>query len=319
MIRRLLLTLPVIFSGIVLSAQLPKIVFTPHWLPQAQFAGYYVAHEKGFYNHEGIDVEIAHPSASVMATERLRNGESDIISLFLITALALKNPDLDLVNIAQWSQNSALLFVTKKESGLSKLSDLNGKKIGIWESGFDEVPKALVHSNNYSVTWVPILSTINLFMLGGIDAMTVMWYNEYDQLINAGINPDELNTFFFSDYGYNIPEDGLYCLNKTVQMRSDDLRKFMIATQKGWEYAKANKQEALDIVLTLMKKEFIPTNLAHQRWMLEKVLEQMEPGSKNVKTGELAEPDFHKTLGILIDGGYLKEKVGFGEFYKPIQ
>jgi NitT/TauT family transport system substrate-binding protein len=317
MTRKLLLILTFIFSGTVLFAQLPKIIFTPHWLPQAQFSGYYIAQEKGFYKELGIDVEIAHPSASVMATERLRNGESDIISLFLITALALKSNDLDLVNIAQWSQNSALLFVTKKESGLSKLSDLNGKKIGIWESGFDEVPKALVNSNNYNVTWVPILSTINLFMLGGIDAMTVMSYNEYDQIINSGINPDELNTFFFSDYGYNIPEDGLYCLNKTFETRKEDLQKFLKATMKGWEYAKANKQETLDIVLALMKKEFIPTNIAHQRWMLDKVLEQMEPGTKNVMKGELAEPDFHKTQNLLIEGGYLKEKIGFGEFYKP--
>jgi len=318
MTRRLLFLFTFMLFGILLSAQLPKITFTPHWLPQAQFAGYYVAQEKGFYKELGIDVEIVHPSASVMATERLRNGESDIISLFLITALALKSEDLDLVNIAQWSQNSALLFVSKKESNISKLFDFNGKKIGIWESGFDEVPKALVNGNNYHVTWVPILSTVNLFLLGGIDAMTVMWYNEYDQIINSGINPDELNTFFFSDYGYNIPEDGLYCLDKTFQTRKEDLQKFLKATMKGWEYAKANKQEALEIVLNIMKKDFIPTNITHQRWMLEKVLEQMEPGTKNVTKGELAEPDFHKTQNLLIEGGYLKEKVGFGEFYKSV-
>jgi len=311
-----------LFSFILFSlfafSQLPKITFSPHWLPQAQFAGYYMALEKGFYTQEGIDVKIVHPSASVMATERLESEQSDIISLFLVSALSMKNRGLDMVNVAQMSQNSALLFVAKKSSNISKLSDLNGKRIGIWESGFDEIPKALINSSNYKVTWVPILSTINLFMLDGIDAMTVMLYNEFDQIINAGINPEELNTFLCSDFGYNIPEDGLYCLNKTWLTRKEDLQKFVRASLKGWEYAKENKQETLDVVLNLMKEEHIPTNLAHQKWMLDKMLELIEPGTKNVKKGELSESDFHKTQSILIEEGYIEKKINLTEFYKPV-
>ncbi len=82
---------------------MPQITFSPHWLPQVQFAGYYVAQQKGFYNLEGIDVDIVHPSASVMATDRLISEKSDIISLFLITALTQRYKNLDLVNIAQIS------------------------------------------------------------------------------------------------------------------------------------------------------------------------------------------------------------------------
>lgn len=298
--------------------QLPTITFTPHWLPQAQFAGYYVALEKGFYLEEGINVNIVHPSASVMATSKLENKESDVISLFLITALAQRTNKFDLVNICQLSQNSALMFVSKKEKGIDQLDDLNGKRIGIWKSGFDEVPKALINSNNYQVEWVPILSSINMFMIGGIDAMTVMWYNEYDQIINAGINQDELNTFFFSDYGYNIPEDGIYCLRETYNKRKDDLQKFVRGTIRGWEYAKAHKNEALDIVLKVMKGEHIATNYTHQSWMLDRVLELIDPKTKNVKVGELADSDFHKTQNLLLNGGYINEKISYSEFYKPV-
>lgn len=318
MTRRALLLCIIMFSCFISSGQLPHLTFTPHWLPQAQFAGYYVALEKGFYKQEGIDVDIVHPSASVMATEKLVNNESDIISLFLITAIAVKSKGIDLVNISQLSQNSALLFVSKKEKGIDNLEKLNGKRIGIWESGFDEVPKALINSNNYSVTWVPILSSVNMFMIGGIDAMTVMWYNEYDQIINSGINPDELNTFFFSDYGYNIPEDGIYCLNKTYKNRKSDLEKFVRGTLRGWEYAKTHKEETLDLVLSLMKKEHIATNYAHQSWMLDKMLELIEPGTKNVEKGQLAEPDFHKTQNLLYQGNYIPKKNQFNEFYKPV-
>nr|HPR33913.1 ABC transporter substrate-binding protein [Prolixibacteraceae bacterium] len=185
MVRKTALIILIFTRGILLFGQLPEITFTPHWLPQAQFAGYYMALEKGIYTAEGVDVTIVHPSAAVMATEKLLSGESDVISLFLITALSVKDKGVDLVNIAQFSQNSALLFVAKKSKNIRLLDDLNQKRIGIWKSGFDEVPKALVNSHNFKVTWVPILSSVNMFMMDGVDAMTVMWYNEYDQIINA--------------------------------------------------------------------------------------------------------------------------------------
>lgn len=309
-----ILFLSLVFGS--LQAQNPKLTFTPHWLPQAQFAGYYVAQQKGFYQAEGLDVEIVHPSASVMATDRLRTGESDVVSLFLVTALSARTPDFQLVNIGQVSQNSALLFVMKKDSEIQNLADLDGKRIGIWESGFEEVPMALVQSNNIHVNWVPILSSVNLFLIGGLDAMTVMWYNEYDQIINSGINPDELNTLFFSDYGYNIPEDGMYCLSETLQKRPEDLQKFVNGTLKGWEYARTHREETLQIVLRLMKQAHIATNLAHQQWMLDKVLELQEPGEKNVRKGELAESDFYKTQNLLLEGGFMKQKVPFKSFFQ---
>jgi NitT/TauT family transport system substrate-binding protein len=318
MIRKIASFATIVLFSICSFGQLPKLTFTPHWLPQAQFAGYYVANKMGFYRAEGIDVEIVHPSASVNAIESLINGQSDIISLFLISAISLKSSGVDLVNVGQFSQNSALLFVTKKESNINKLSDLNGKEIGVWSSGFDEVGKALIHSNNYQVKWIPILSTINLFLIGGIDAMTVMSFNEYNQIVNSGFDEDELNTFFFSDYGYNIPEDGIYCLNKTLKLRKSDLEKFMRATLKGWDYAREHRAETIDIVLELMKEEHIPTNKTHQSWMLDKVLELIEPGTKNVKKGELAETDFHKAQSVLIDGGYMNGKIEFNDFYKPV-
>jgi NitT/TauT family transport system substrate-binding protein len=312
------LTITLLCIGFLVHSQKPTITFTPHWLPQAQFAGYYMALEKGYYADEGINVEIVHPSASVNAIELLANGEADLISLFLITAISAKNNGVDLVNISQISQNSALLFVSKKESGIEKLSDFNNKSIGVWKSGFDEVGKALMISNNYNVEWVPILSTINLFMVGGIDALTVMWFNEYFQIINAGINPDELNTFLFADYGYNVPEDGLYCLNSTLNQRPDDLKKFLRATYKGWDYAKNNFDETIDVVLGIMKKSNIQTNKSHQTWMLNKVLEMLEVGDKNVRIGELAETDFYKTQSILIDGGYMQKRFGFSDFHQPV-
>lgn len=301
-----------------LNAQSPKLTFSPHWLPQAQFAGYYVADEKGFYQQEGIDIDIVHPSASVSITSKLENGESDIISLFLITGIAARANGIDIVNIGQTSQNSALVLVTKKEKGINNISQLEGKKIGIWESGFDEIPKTLLLEKKINVTWVPILSSINLFMIGGIDAMTVMYYNEYDQIINAGIDVDELNIFPVADYGYNIPEDGIYCLKETAELRKNDLEKFVKATLKGWEYAKTHREETLDIVIKIMKEHHVPNNRTHQSWMLQRVIDYMDPGLKEVKKGVLYEPDFDKTIDILRNTGKITSGIKFSDFNFPV-
>lgn len=304
--------------SLIIQAQLPKLVFAPQWLPQAQFAGYYIAQDKGFYKEAGIDVEIIHPSVNIQATAMLASGKADLISLFLVTAISVKNQGLDIINVGQISQHSAILFVTKKSSGIDQLSQLNGKKIGIWKSGFDEVPKALMAGKNYQIEWIPILSTINLFMMGGIDAMTVMSYNEYDQIINGGLNENELNTFPVAEYGFDVPEDGLYCLKSTCENKKPELKKFLQATLKGWDYAANNKEYAIDLVLKRMQLAHLPANRVHQEWMLNKVLEMLNPGNKVVEPGELLETDFQKAVNILPNRDQIKPKYVFTDFYQPL-
>lgn len=297
------------------QAQQPKIVFAPQWLPQAQFAGYYVAQEKGFYKDAGVDVEIIHPSTSIQATSLLLSGKADLISLFLTTALSVRNQGTDLVNVGQISQHSAIMIVTKKSGGIEKVDQLNGKKVGIWKSGFDELPKALISERKLNVEWIPILSSVNLFMMGGIDAMTVMSYNEYDQIINSGLNEDELNVFPLADYGFDVPEDGLYCLRSTYQNQKATLSKFLSATLKGWDFVAANKEYALEVVIGRMQLAHVPANKVHQEWMLSKVLDLIAPGDKKCKRGELLESDFDKANRIINKGESQKMVCLFPEFY----
>lgn len=301
-------------------AQLPKIVFAPQWLPQAQFAGYYVAQEKGFYKDAGVEVEIIHPSTSIQATSLLLSGKADLISLFLTTALSVRNQGTDLVNVGQISQHSAILIVTKKSGGIEKIDQLNGKKIGIWKSGFDELPKALISEKKLKVEWIPILSSVNLFMMGGIDAMTVMSYNEYDQIINSGLNEDELNVFPLAEYGFDVPEDGLYCLRSTFQSKKATLDKFLLATLKGWDFTAANKEYALEVVIDRMQLAHVSANKVHQEWMLNKVLDLIAPGDKNCKRGELLESDFDKANRIINIVDSKGKGCIFTEFYpNPIK
>lgn len=298
------------------QAQQIPLTFTPHWMPQAQFAGYYVAIDKGYYKEAGLDVTIRHPSATENVVESLREGKCDVISLFLVTAIEARAKGTGMVNIGQLSQNSALLFVTKATSGITKPADLNGKRIGSWEAGFREVPVALLQAAGCQVTWVPIVSTVNLFLQGGIDAMVVMLYNEYDVIINCGVNEDELNMILCSEHGFNVPEDGLYALADTYNKNPDALRRFTEATLRGWEAAFANKKYALELVSKEMKMAHVPSNMAHQSWMLDKMEELFRPGNKPVKKGELWEDDYRKAWESLVTAGLdPKLKPDFQSFY----
>lgn len=319
--NQLFIYLILIFSSGFVNAQTEKLTFAPQWFPQAQFAGYYVALDQGFYKDAGLDVEILHPTATISAFDYLNNGSADIISTFLMDGIKQRAKGISIVNVAQLSQHSALMMVTKKERGISQLKDIDKKKVGIWSSGFDDIPIALMHENNYNIELVRILNTINLFLMDGLDALTVMYYNEYDQIINSGVNEDELNTFFFSDYGFDIPEDGLYCLEDTYSNKKEALRKFVSATMKGWEYAAQNKDYTLDLVVKEMNKGHLPNNKAHQQWMLDKILDQLSPGNKNVQKGHLMEQDYSRALNIFKSGNLLevnKSVLLLDSFYKPL-
>lgn len=306
-----------LLTGRVAPAQTP-LVFSPHWLPQAQFAGYYMAQAKGFYKEAGLNVEITHPSASVQATQLLVSGKSDVISLFLMTGMKVAGSYPGVVHIAQMSQHASMVLVTKKSSGIDALEKLNGKRVAIWKSGFDETPKSLMIERNISVEWVPVLSSVNLFTTGGVEAMTVMWYNEYDQIVNCGIDEEEMNAFFLKDYGYDIPEDALFCLRDSLPAKREALAAFAKASVKGWEYAATHKEETLDTVISIMRQHHIPANRAHQSWMLDKVVALMDPETKQVDKGVIAPADFAKAGEVLVRSGHLTTPPEKDRFLYPL-
>lgn len=277
-----------------------------------------MAQAKGFYKEAGLNVEITHPSASVQATQLLVSGKSDVISLFLMTGMKVAGSYPGVVHIAQMSQHASMVLVTKKSSGIDALEKLNGKRVAIWKSGFDETPKSLMIERNISVEWVPVLSSVNLFTTGGVEAMTVMWYNEYDQIVNCGIDEEEMNAFFLKDYGYDIPEDALFCLRDSLPAKREALAAFAKASVKGWEYAASHKEETLDTVISIMRQHHIPANRAHQSWMLDKVVALMDPETKQVDKGVIAPADFAKAGEVLVRSGHLTTPPEKERFLYPL-
>jgi NitT/TauT family transport system substrate-binding protein len=285
------------------NQEFKKIRFVPGWFSQAQFAGYYVAKEKGFYRDAGLDVEILSGGPEYLPDEMLASGQADIGLMFLIAAVTAKGSGTDMVNVAQFVQRSAIMFVAKKESGIKTPQDFNGKKIGVWRSDFQELSLAFLDKYNIKAEIIPVTSTINLFLKGGVDVMNMMWYNEYHRALNAGFNPDELQTFHFADYGLNFPEDGLYVLRSKYESDPGTYRAFVNASIKGWIYAFAHKEEAIDMTIAEMKMNKILSNRAYQRWMLNRMENLF---SKDPDYGIdilLKDEDFRNTTELLYKAG----------------
>jgi NitT/TauT family transport system substrate-binding protein len=282
---------------------LARVTFLPQWVPQAQFAGYYVAYEKGFYRQHGLDVKIR------------RGGPEWPATMFLVTGIEKRARGGKLVNIAQIVQRSALMLVAKKAQGILKPADINGKKVGLWGDEFRLQPRAFFHKYHLKVREVPQSATLNLFLRNGVEVASAMWYNEYHQLLNAGVNPGELTIFFMADYGMNFPEDGIYCREVMLKQHPERCRAFVAASLEGWRYAFAHPEEALDIVMQYARVANVATNRTHQKWMLARMRDIIQPPGWDRPLGTLTAEAYMRVAGVLKDSGLIAHIPKFSEFY----
>jgi NitT/TauT family transport system substrate-binding protein len=314
---RALLTL-CILAGLVIpqarGAELRSVSFIPQWLPQAQFAGYYMAHEKGFYKKKGIDLTILRGGPERPSSEAIARDKVDFATTFLSTAIQLRDRGVRLVNIGQVVQRSGFILVTKKASGINSPADLNGKKVGLW-SDFRLQPLAFFRKYGVEVKPVRQGATMNLFLRDGVAAASAMWYNEYHALLNSGVNADELKAFFFDQHGLNFPEDGIYCLEETLRRNADLCRGFVRASFEGWEYAFAHPEETLDVVERHIRKANVGTNRVHQRWMLSRMKDLLFPPGNQSAPGRLKREDYLRVAGEMKRNGLIREIPPYGEMY----
>ncbi len=298
----------------VQAQELKKLTFLPQWFPQAQFAGYYVAKEKGIYRKHGLDVTILRGGPEKPVFQMLSRDRADFATLFLAEAVQFRAGGLKLVNIGQIVQRSGFILVAKKSSGIQSIKDLQGKKVSLWDD-FKVQPLAFFRKNNIHVRIIPQTYTLNLFLRGGVDVASAMWYNEYHSILSAGINADELITFFFDRQDLNFPEDGIYCLEKTWKKDPDSARRFVSASIEGWQYAFAHEQESLDIVMKYVNEAKINTSRAHQKWMFERMKDIITPGNKNIPMGALTHKDYENVTRELLAAGLIKRIPSLGGFY----
>lgn len=260
------------------AAQNDTIVFTPQWTAQAQFAGYYVAEAKGFYREAGVKVRIEHPSSTQPAMTRLRKNLCQATTLQVCQALEIVDEGIPLVNILQTSMNNAMVIVSYRD--MDPLTQ-KGARVGIWSVGFGQLAICMSIMDHLDYEWVRFAQNVNLFVSGALDATLAMSYNEFYQLVQAGIKMTDKNVYRFCDHGYNVQEDGVYMTRDYYNGHEEQAQRFARASKKGWEWAAAHPEETLDIVMKYVDREHIATNRVMQRLMLKEVLRlQVDRDSK---------------------------------------
>ena len=228
------------------------------WVTQAQFAGYYVAKDKGFYEEAGLDVTINPGGPDIAPPQVIAGGGADVIVDWMPSALASREKGVPLVNIAQPFKRSGMMLTCRKDTGITKPEDFRGKTLGVWFFG-NEYPflawmAKLGIPTDGSAEGVKVLKqgfNVDPLLQKQADCISTMTYNEYWQVIDAGIKPEDLVVFKYEDQGVATLEDGLYVLESNLQDPAfvDRMARFVAASQKGWAWARENPDEAAAIVL----------------------------------------------------------------------
>ena len=278
--------------------------------------GYYLAQAHGIYKKHGIDLDIITGGPERPSSDFLKNRKADFATLWLSTALTMRDQGVRLVNIAQTMQRSALMLVAKRTSRINRPEDMQGKKVGLWGPIFQVQPKAFFKKYLLNVKTVRQSFSVNLFLRDGVDVASAMWYNEYHTILNSGLNPEELTTFFFHQYGLNFPEDGIYTLESTYRKDPALCKAFVKASLEGWRYAFEQTEEALDIVMKNLKKAYVPATRVHQRWMLARMKDLMSAEGAKIPLGKLSSEDYTRVAGGLKENELIHEIPEFTVFYR---
>ncbi|MDP3147650.1 MAG: ABC transporter substrate-binding protein [Ignavibacteria bacterium] len=289
--------------------------FLPHWMPQAQFAGFIMAYEKGIYKKHGLDIELLTGGPNRSSLDWLVERKTDFCAAWLSSALQVRDKNVKLVNICQLIQRSALMLVAKKGRGINSIKDLNGKKVALWQQDFRIQAEALFTKYNLKVKVYPLSETQNIFIRDVVDVTSVMWYNEYHLLLNSGYDSTDLQIFSFSDYDLNFPEDGIYVLEDFYNKNKSECKEFSDATLEGWDYAFSHEEETLQYVKKYLTKAKYAANEMHQRWMLRQMKKLLQPDA-GVASGELRARDYQNVIKTLKESGYINNDISFKDFFK---
>ncbi|HYM98181.1 MAG TPA: ABC transporter substrate-binding protein [Aestuariivirgaceae bacterium] len=287
------------------AAAADKVTLQLKWVTQAQFAGYYVAKDKGFYEKAGLDVTIKPGGPDIAPPQVIAGGGADVIIDWMPAALASREKGVPLVNIAQPFKRSGMMLTCRADTGIKTPADFKGKILGVWFFG-----------NEYPfLSW---MSQLGIPTTGGSDGVTVlkqgfnvdpllqkqadcistMTYNEYWQVIDAGIKPENLVVFKYEDQGVATLEDGLYVLQERLSDPKfvEVMARFVKASMEGWAWARQNPEEAAKIVLendaTGAQTE------KHQVRMMGEI-NKLTEGSD----GALDEAAYQRTVDTLMKGG----------------
>jgi NitT/TauT family transport system substrate-binding protein len=279
------------------------------WFIQAQFAGYFAAQEKGFYEDWCLDVEIIEGGVDIVPQQQLADGAVDFALAWVPKALASREAGANIVNIAQVFQRSGTLQVSFKDAGITTAADFAGKTIGNWGFGNEyEIFAALAEAGLDPANDVSLVQQqfdMLGLLSGDIDAAEAMTYNEYAQVLEA-VNPDtgelytpdDLNVVSYEDEGVGMLQDAIWADGERLDADEsyvDLAGRFVAASLQGWAYCRDNVEECRDIVVAKGSK----LGNSHQLWQMNEINKLIWPAPNGI--GYIDQAAWDRTVQIAMD------------------
>jgi NitT/TauT family transport system substrate-binding protein len=307
MMKRFLLGAACLFAVAGPAQAADHVSLQLKWVAQAQFAGYYVADAKGFYKAAGLDVTIKPGGPDINPSQVMAGGGADVDVDWMPSALAAREKGVPLVNIAQVFQSSGMELTCRNDSGVKTPADFKGKTLGVWFSGNEYPFLAWMSKLNYPTTGGPDGVTVlkqgfnvDPLLQKQAACISTMTYNEYWQLIEAGMKPDDLTVFKYENQGVATLEDGLYATEAELKDPAavDRLARFLKASMQGWQYALTHQDEAVKIVLA---NDTAGSQTAeHQKRMMSEIAKLVAGSTRGL--GYLDDAAANHTVQVLMGG-----------------
>ena len=237
------------FLTIFLYAQNDKkITLQLNWLNQFQFAGYYMAKEKGFYKDVNLDVQIKESNFNTDVVKEIETKNADF-AVGRSSLIIEKINGKDIVALCAIYQESPLILLVKKDSNITSVKDLRNKKIMITPDARYSAPVlAMLSANELTINDFRIQKhsfDINDLINRKTDAMASYISNEPILLNEKGI---EYTIFNPKDFGFDLYSDILFSSSEYIKNNPKITKDFYEASLKGWKYAFENLAETAEII-----------------------------------------------------------------------
>ena len=231
---------------------------------------------------------------------------ADVVVNWMPDALAAREAGVPLVNIAQVFNQSGLMLTCKKASGVSTPKDFKGKTLGVWYGG-NEYPflnwmAKLGYKTDSDIKILKQGFNVDPLLQNQAACISTMIYNEYWQVVDAGVKESDLVTFFYEKEGVASLEDGLYVLEAKLKDPAFVARmgKFLKASFKGWNDAVKNPAEAAKIVVAADTSGSASEKV--QKRQMENVA-KLITNAGTAKIGYLEPAAFERTVKVLLAAG----------------
>jgi NitT/TauT family transport system substrate-binding protein len=290
-----------VFASTATAQTADKVRLQIKWVPQAQFAGYFVALDKGYYADENLDITIVPGGPDIIPEQQVTNGQADFGVDWVASFLAFRDKGLPIVDVAQIYQSSGLMLISKKSANINSPQDLKGRSVGVWYGGNEFEFLALMDKLHYDpdkdLNVIKQGFTMDPFLAGQMEAASAMTYNEYQIVLESGVNPDDLNVIRYNDQGVGMLEDNLFASEDMVSNKPDLVQRFVRASLKGWQSAIDDQAGAVDTVMRYVEPG--STTADHQTRMMAEVAKLvMPPGLTADQIGVMDAGRFQTTADI---------------------